>query len=449
MSVRARLFLLVGLLSLMSLVIGIAGLKGMSDTVNGLQTVYQDRVVPLRDLKVIADMYAVNIVDTSHKVRNGNISWAEARKNLDDAETTIASKWKAYKATFLVEQEKKLVAEIEPMLLTVQKELDKMREILKREDAQAIAEFTKGPLYPAIDPISTKFSDLIEVQLNVAKDEYENSRDTYDIAHAVSVALLTLGIVGGAVLAFLIVRSVVNPLQQMQQVVSDVARSFDYSRRVKVRQGDEVGKTAHALNILLESQQRAIEEVNQVVTHLAQGGLDRRVTSDLQGDLRVMKDAINASLDSVQTTMDNFNGLTAALQQGQFSHRVHAEGIQGEFRKGIDQATAAMRSLEGMIGNVGAVMGAVAQGDLSNRITAQGQGDLELLKRNINDSLHALVNAMGVIHANTRQVATAANETSNAIGQISDGAQNQTHAISQVATAVRQTAESVSDVQKN
>lgn len=172
LSVRVRLFGLVIFLSLISVVVGLVGLSGMSTTVAGLQTVYEDRVVPLRDLKVIADMYAVNIVDTSHKVRNGNMTWQEARQSLAEAETTINAKWKAYKATFLVEQEKKLVAEIEPMLVQTQGHLDQLRAILKREDAQAIAEFTKGPLYPAIDPISGKFSELIELQLSVAKDEY-------------------------------------------------------------------------------------------------------------------------------------------------------------------------------------------------------------------------------------------------------------------------------------
>ena len=112
MGVNARLFVLVIFLSLVSVVVGLVGLNGMSQAVSGLETVYNDRVVPLRDLKVIADMYAVNIVDTSHKVRNGNLTWEEGRKALAEAETTIASKWKSYKATFLVEKEKKLVAEI-------------------------------------------------------------------------------------------------------------------------------------------------------------------------------------------------------------------------------------------------------------------------------------------------------------------------------------------------
>jgi methyl-accepting chemotaxis protein/aerotaxis receptor len=39
-SVNLRLFLLVGLLSLVSIIVGLTGLKGMSESVNGLKTVY-------------------------------------------------------------------------------------------------------------------------------------------------------------------------------------------------------------------------------------------------------------------------------------------------------------------------------------------------------------------------------------------------------------------------
>ena len=449
LSVRVRLFGLVIFLSLISVVVGLVGLSGMSTTVAGLQTVYEDRVVPLRDLKVIADMYAVNIVDTSHKVRNGNMTWQEARQSLAEAETTINAKWKAYKATFLVEQEKKLVAEIEPMLVQTQGHLDQLRAILKREDPQAIAEFTKGPLYPAIDPISGKFSELIELQLSVAKDEYTESQAAYETSRWTSLILLAGGTVLGLLAAVLIVRSVAGPLQDVQAVVSSVANNFDYSRRVQVHGQDEVGRTAQALNHLLEAQQQAIQQVNDAVAHLANGQLSQRITADLRGDLGAMKQAINQSLQSVQTTMQGFNGLSAALAAGDFSYDMAYDQMQGEFRQSLSQAMQSMRAMERMIGNVGAVMTAVAQGDLSPRVTVQGTGDLQRLRENINTSLEALARAMQAVHSNARQVATAASQTSNAIGQISDGVQNQTHAISQVATAVRQTSESVSDVSRN
>lgn len=449
LSVNLRLFTLVAFLSLLSILVGASGLIGMSSTLEGFQRVYDSRVVPLRDLKVIADMYAVNIVDTTHKLHNGNIGWEEGRKNLQDAESTIAQKWKGYKASSLNAEEQKRVAEIDTMLIAVQVEIDKLRGFMTRESDKGIARFAEGPLYPAIDPISTKFSDLIELQLNLAKQEYETSRETYAQLRVISLTLLAAGILAGIVLAYWIVGSVVNPLKKVQEVLANVAKSFDYSQRVRVDQKDEVGQTARAINQLLEAQQGAVQQVNEVVTHLASGNLDRRIESNLRGDLLVMKDAINQSMQSVQTTMTSFNGLSRALAQGNFAYKIHYDTIQGEYRKTLSQAMDSMQAMESMIGNVGNVMGSVAQGDLSQRVTSQGFGDLDRLKHNINVSLNELSQSMRAVHDNTRQVATAANETSNAIGQISDGAQNQTHAISQVATAVRQTAESVADVSRN
>jgi len=448
LNVGTRLMLLVALLGLLSVTIGVNGLRGMAMCVAGLQTVYDDRVVPLRDLKVIADMYAVNIVDTSHKVRNGNISWEEGRKNLADAELQITDKWKHYKNTVLVAEEERLVAEIEPLFKSTQIELDHLREILTREDKQAIAEFTAGPLYPAIDPISGKFSDLIEVQLKVAKQEYDASNDSYAFNRVFSIGLILVGLGLGAVFALWIVRSVSGPLEKVRQMVREVAKSSDFSKRVAVSSNDEVGQTAQAFNALLEAQQTAIGEVNRTVTAMAEGDFSQRVNANLHGDLKTMKEAINASVDSIQATIQDLSKVLHALSQGDFAARSTAQ-VHGEFKQAVDQATSAMVALEAMIGGVGHVMSRVAQGDLSQRVTAEGRGDLITLKNNINTSLDSMSSALRAIHGNTRQVATAANETSNAIGQISDGAQNQTHAISQVAAAVRQTATSVADVSRN
>ena len=449
LSVNIRLFLLVGLLSLVSVIVGLMGLRGMSETVGGLRTVYEDRVVPLRDLKVIADLYAVNIVDMTHKVRNGNIEWAEARKNLQDARQGIDKTWTAYKATFLVEEEKKLVATIEPMLAEAETTIKELHTILENEDMKAITRFTIDTLYPVIDPISTKFSELIEVQLNVAKAEYTSSSTQYEQSRLISITLLAVGILAGVLLAFWIVGSVVKPLRMVQEAAQKVSQNFDYSTRMQINQRDEVGETANAFNTLLQAQQTAIAQVNRVIQHLAEGDLSQRIEGNLQGDLGQMKTAINNSLDSVQRTMTGFNGLSQALLHGQFDHHIDHSHSQGEFRESLEQASMALQSLHRMIGNVDGVMGAVSRGDLTQRVQIEATGDLLRLKNNINDSLDALGQALGAVHNSTRQVAAAANQTSTAIGQISDGAQNQTHAIGQVALAIKHTAESVTDVSRN
>ncbi len=448
MRVRTRLMVLTAFLGLAAVLIGLNGARAMRAEVEALRSVYEQRVVPIRDLKVIADMYAVNIVDATHKVRNGNFTWEEGRKSVADAEQQIAQKWAAFKGHPLVEEERKLVDQIEPMLRATQAELDVLKVLLVKEDKEGIAKFSIERLYPAIDPISGKFSDLIELQLKIAGLEYQAAEADYHANTVLNFSLMAGGVAVGLLLALWIVRSITRPLEGIRSVAMAVASTSDFSRRVKVDSEDDLGQTARAFNQLMQTQQEAIDAVNRTLQAMAAGDLRQRVSTDLQGDLGQMKQAVNASADQIERTFAEVLKIAQALRAGRFAAAGDTQ-LQGAFGQVVREAMGAMASLQAMIGDVGRVMQQVAQGDLSLQVQAQGQGDLETLKRNINESLQALAQALRTIHGNTRQVATASTQTSHAIGQISDGAQNQTHAISQVAVAVRQSATSVADVSRN
>lgn len=241
------------------------------------------------------------------------------------------------------------------------------------------------------------------------------------------------------------VLSITRPLNDLRSMVMRIQSTSDFSLRLNIQSQDEVGQTAMAFNQLLSAQQIAIGEVNAVVEAIAAGDFTKRVNADLKGDLGIMKSAVNGSAISVNTTMKALQEVMLALRDGDFSKRMSSE-VQGELRSAVDSAMQAMQTL---LDDVGKVMNGVAQGDLRGRIGADGRGDLAVLKNNINRSLEALGNSMVAINTNTQQVAAASNETSQAISQISDGAQNQMHAIGQLANAVRETATSVTDVSRN
>jgi len=77
------------------------------------RTIVEDRVLPMDQLKKIADMYAVNIVDTTHKVRAGALTWEEGDKSIRDALDMIDEQWTAYMATYLTDEEKALAKKFE------------------------------------------------------------------------------------------------------------------------------------------------------------------------------------------------------------------------------------------------------------------------------------------------------------------------------------------------
>lgn len=204
----------------------------------------------------------------------------------------------------------------------------------------------------------------------------------------------------------------------------------------------------HKVSLMQKSLQSTLQDIVGVMTAVAQGHLDRRVTVEARGDLGALKENINQSIHAQQAVFQDITQVMQGVAQGNFAMRVTAEA-KGELDTLKQNINQSMASQQTVFQDISKVMQGLAQGNLQRRVSAQALGDLNELKDNINQSLDALREAMTTIHHNARQVAAASGEASNAIGQISDGARHQTDAISQVASAVRQTVTSVSEVSEN
>ncbi len=204
----------------------------------------------------------------------------------------------------------------------------------------------------------------------------------------------------------------------------------------------------HKVSRMQQSLQATLQDIVGVMTAVAQGHLDRRVTVEARGDLGALKDNVNQSIQVQQAVFQDITQVMQGVAQGDYGRRVTAEA-RGELdglKQSINQSMATQQTV---FQDITQVMQGVASGNLMRRVDAQAQGELEALKNNINQSLDALRGAMTTIHQNARQVAAASGEASNAIGQISDGARQQTDAIGQVSGAVRQTVSSVAEVSSN
>lgn len=218
-------------------------------TINGnMQTVYLDRVIPLEQLKHISDLYAVNIVDTTHKLRNNNIKKDDAIKNIESAMSEIQSTWKSYTGTYLTEDEKKLVTEAESLFLVANDSISKLTNIIELENQEELAKFATNDLYPGIDPITEKINELINLQLKISKSEFDESQMLYSnlmnlmIIIAIAVLITIFSVI-------IVVRNIVKPMRQMNSKLEDMAKNGgDLTQQIEINSNDEIGKMANSIN---------------------------------------------------------------------------------------------------------------------------------------------------------------------------------------------------------
>lgn len=334
--------------------------------------------------------------------------------------------------------------------------LTQAREVFKAHELELIGliqanRIEEGRQYLVNEMLTPQahYLESVEALAQTQKEAIDNfateAAQTAVLGKTFMLMIAVIAVVVAALVAWATTRSITRPLGELQSLLSDVEKTSDFSKRMTQISRDEVGVTAQAFNQMLDAQQRAIRDVNQVVAAIAAGNFEARIQTELRGDLAAMKTAVNASAQSVKVTMAAVNEMMQSLYNGNFNVEVQAQ-VQGDFKVTLDRAKQAADALQAMMGDIGQVMTHVSQGDLTRRVQVQGRGDLEQLKHNINQSLDALGRALKEINTNTRLLATQANQTSQAVEQISAGADTQTTAIRQVSTALGMSAQSIADV---
>jgi len=292
MKVGTKLYSVVALMTFVVIMVAGIGYYVAKISNDGLETVYKDRVEPLEQIKTISDMYAINIVDTTHKTRDGIVNWNDARKNVSKAQEIIADKWKLYLATYLDPKEKKLVAETVPHMKRADEVVARLKEILAKEDRAELAMFAATELYPAIDPLTRKLSELVDVQLVVAKHEYVKSKYIYNKGKQLSMIIIIVGLVLSVLLAIVIIRQLLLELGGEPSYVCEIAQLVadgDLSITVLVST-DKQGSVLWGMKIMVQRLQDLISEKDSKNLQLENMGkqLDKRI-AELEATLDRVK----------------------------------------------------------------------------------------------------------------------------------------------------------------
>lgn len=267
-SIRLRLAILVISMLAGCIAMGVLGISTLKSTVAGLNTVYLDRVVPLRDLKAISDLYAVSIVDASHKARSGMLAMHEAAAMTVDSQKRIDEYWQAYLNTQLIPEEQRLVARIEPLMQAAKLPLQTLVTALQRDDQQALERFVSSQLYPAIDPLSLAFSELIDIQLKESQREYEAGVARYELSFMLTVGLGIFVSLAGAALAFATVRGITGPLDTLKASAARIADG-DLTENMTLTGRDEVTDVQRSLLQMQANLRATLEDIQNSAAQLA------------------------------------------------------------------------------------------------------------------------------------------------------------------------------------
>ena len=303
MSIKARVFWLAGsLLVLMMMLCGSLFVL-LQKSNDAFASTYQDRVIPLKQLKVVADMFAVNVVDAIHKTNAGTLSSSDGVAAINTAEKEFQRQWDAYTATRLTEEEARLVEQAKARLGEALGVAREARQLMQAGQKEALHTLAEKKLYPAVDPLSANISQLIDLQLAEAEKNYQSSEQNLHASLLFASGALLVSLLIGSIMAWRLASRLNSSVRELADTCQAITQKHDLSLRIPVRGKDELAVIASQLNGLLDSMGTIIQDVRHSSDNINQMARQIGQTSDsISGSSRQQSEATS----SIASTVEQF-----------------------------------------------------------------------------------------------------------------------------------------------
>ena len=283
-SIAAQLGLAFGTLLTLMLAASLAAGWALKSTHTSLRTVYEDRTVPLEQLGAVlkyAQRDRVLLMDMLIRPDPANID-SRSAEIAKDRELSD-KRWAEYVATYLTDDEKKIVARLEPaMKAYVEEGLKPMLAAIRSGKLDDALQLYGSRVSPLSKPMVAGTDELIALQVDVARSEYGAAAKLADRTEAGLVFLTLASMLLGALLGWQITRRLVHRLGAEPAELAVVAQRIasgdlsDHEQRREVPDSvmDAMSKMRTALVTVVSTVRTGVDSVATASAQIAQGNLD-------------------------------------------------------------------------------------------------------------------------------------------------------------------------------
>jgi methyl-accepting chemotaxis protein len=369
MTIRVKLLACIFVLTATIVMISAFSFYAMEEEAKISNSIVVDRVQPMEQLKIIGDRYAINIVDTVHKVRSGALSPAEGIANVQSALTDVKDHWKAYISTSLTSEEKQIADHFDEASQKADINVQELLGILSSNDAAALASFADKRLYPTIDPLGGDIAKLVDLQIRVAKEKLAEGSSLKTMLTTLMVLLTAMAAAASCFSIWTVIAGVVRPVKSITDAMDALAKGDLDVTIYGDGRSDEIGKMASTVAVF---RQNARDRVR--------------------------------------------------LEQEAFAHRSLSEQQRLELQRKQAEESAEVRFAVDSIGNA---LGKLSDGKLNYRITETFAARLDQVRLDFNDAVAKLEDAMRRVGQNAQAIAAGSNQIRAAADDLSKRTEQQ------------------------
>jgi len=363
-SIAGRLAAVFGVLILAMLLAGWLGLDGMSASNASLRTVYEDRTVPAYQIGEILNHARANqqiLTDLIIQVRDG-VSAKEVDAQAAAIDGNLATMRKLlteYLATYLTPEEAILADRYQVLNEAFTRDAIRPAVALAKEgNALGLEMHMRSKVKPLFADLHKVNDALLELQVRVAREEYEGAASDYKTRFAEMVAAVIVCCLLAGLFAWIILRTVRRPLNLLETAYERIAAG-DFTQPMPPVGVAEFTRVASELRAMKAKIAYGLHEKQEL--EIRQKDLTRRTLLEtckaIEGDLdatwigveqagKRASDGIQHLMESLGVVRENTVMVSAASEQASSNASSVAAATEQLNASGREIAHQASRSSE-------------------------------------------------------------------------------------------------------
>jgi methyl-accepting chemotaxis protein len=259
--VKTRLALLAISNIVILFILAIGSMISIRAIQKGLESVYNERVEPLQNLKVISDMYAVNVVDNVHKLRDGTSSWNKGKEEIKSAKDLINERWADYTSKVETDEEKRMIDKTRQKMQSLDRQIENLEKIIDKQSLNELQAFAKLELYPSVDPVTESISNLVDFQLKTANILFKKAQDTYSSSLLLGIIIVLISLSVSGILNYNIIVSLIRVVSDANLIATQISGGAEEISSASIT----ISQAANQQAASVEESASAIEEIQSTI----------------------------------------------------------------------------------------------------------------------------------------------------------------------------------------
>ena len=423
-------------------IVGFIGISNMNAINENLDVMYNEHMHNIECIENTRENYLLYSRDVVNHMgaRNAEYraNWEKTMKEHDAAGDKALSEY-----IIVTEEGRQLINRIKTEWDDYSNSVQGLISIVNAGKTDEARDYRDAETLPRLDKVMKTLDETVEFVYDRAAEAKADSDKAAANAFSLIILVVVIVIIAMLAFAFVLTRSITVPLNRVVWAIGELTKGHVGSRAM-VEQTDELGIMAGMLDDYAEKLQVfLIGTLNQV----AKGERNIQLIPN-QGEKDEISPALNTVITSIESVVNEVNGLIAGANEGNLRTRGNPDQFVGSYREIIEGINNMLQAITDPINEALRVADLFAHAKFGSRFddSVEVKGDLVALKEGLNTVGIELSAVIGEVAEQVGALTASAEEAAASVEEVTAGAASVAESSVKVSTNADTSVRSVEQV---